>query len=161
MSSEYNSEALEGFDAFFGKVLEGLSPAARRKASRKLGRALLRANLDRIRANQQPDGSPMEKRKSRFDRRGRLRKKKKTGKMFPRLRLQRTWAIDARPDSVEISPRRADMIARIHHEGSRGLVGRDGSGKKVFARYPTRRLLGFAREDEELAMQLAEELIVS
>lgn len=160
MSGVYNSDALEGVDAFFGKVLADLSSHERRKASRQLGRALLRANLDRIRANKEPDGARMEKRKSRLDRRGRLRnaKGKKRGKMFPRLRLQREWKINAQTDSVEITLTKGEMIARIHHDGARGYVGRDGSGKKIYTQFPTRRLLGFSNDDEQLAMVVAEEL---
>lgn len=161
MSGDYNSDALEGFDEFFGNIIAGLSSAARRKASRKLGRALLKANMDRIRANKEPDGSPMEKRKSRLDRRGRVRKKKgkKRGKMFPSLRLQRKWKVNAQTDGVEITLAKGDLVARIHHDGERGFVGRDGSGKKVYTRFPTRRLLGFSKEDEQLAMDVAEELM--
>lgn len=159
MSSSYNSETLEGFDEFFGKILAGLSPAARHKATRRLAQELLKSNTDRIKQNVSPDGSQMEKRKPRLDRRGRLRSKQ-GGKMFRRLGLQREWVIRATSDTAEVSQRRNNRIARIHHEGLRAFVGRNKDGKKTYTKYPTRRLLGFAREDEELAMELAEQLLL-
>ncbi len=156
--SDYDADALAGFDDFFGRVLASLTPSARRRAGRKLGQALLRANLKRIAGNMEPDGGAMEKRKRRLDARGRLRRKA-GGKMFRRLRLAREWRVDAQPDSVEIMPRRGDGVARTHHFGLRGFVGKGPDGKRVFTRYPTRRLLGFAREDEQLAMDIAADLI--
>src|SRR5689334_16675232 len=103
----YDSDALAGFDEFFGQILAGLSPARRKAASRQLGRALLRSNLKRIAANVDPDGAPMEKRKPRLDRRGRVRKAK-GGKMFRRLRQASKWHVDAQADSVEIAPNGRD-----------------------------------------------------
>ncbi|MXO73564.1 phage virion morphogenesis protein [Alteraurantiacibacter buctensis] len=154
----YDSEALAGFDEFFGRVLASLSPARRRRASMKLGQALRRSNLARIRANIQPDGTAMEPRKPRLDRRGRL-KKKQGGRMFRMFRLAKMWKIDAQPDSVEIFPAKADNVARIHHFGLPGTVGRDRQGRAIKYRYPSRRLLGFAPEDERLALQVAEEML--
>lgn len=156
--AEYDSDALAGFDEFFGRILEGLAPAARRRASRKLGQALLRANLQRISANVEPDRGAMEKRKPRLDRRGRVRRSSR-GKMFRRLRLQRAWRVDAQPDSVEIKLRKGDAVAAIHHYGEMGFVGRAPDGRKIYARYPERRLLGFSRADEKLALDIAAELL--
>lgn len=154
----YDSDALAGFDEFFGRILANLSPAARRRASRKLGQALLRANLKRIAANEEPDGSSMEERKPRLDARGRVRRRA-GGKMFRRLRLMRQWRIDAQADSVEISPRGGDKVAAVHHFGLRGFVGKGPDGKKIFTRYPERRLLGFSPDDQKLALDIAAELI--
>lgn len=156
--SGYDSNALAGFDEFFGRILASLTPTGRRRASRKLGQALLRANLKRIAANQEPDGSSMEKRKPRLDARGRVRRRA-GGKMFRRLRLAREWRVDAQADSVEVRPRRADHVAAVHHFGLRGFVGKGPDGEKITTRYPERRLLGFAKEDEQLALDIAAELI--
>ena len=133
--SDYDSDALAGFDTFFGKILAGLTPAKRKAAARKLGQALRRSNLARIAKNIQPDGTPMEARKPRKDRRGRLRKAA-GGKMFRQLRLAKQWRIDAQVDSVEIMQTRGDAVSRIHHFGLRGVVGKGPGGKKLFARYP-------------------------
>jgi hypothetical protein len=62
--------------------LQRLAPSERRKLTRRLAKALRDANARRIRDNVEPDGTPMQPRKSKRDRRGRLRKRK--GRMFPK-----------------------------------------------------------------------------
>ena len=156
--SGYDSDALAGLDSWFGRVLQGLSPAKRKRAARKLGQALRRSNLARIKENVEPDGSPMEDRKSRLDRRGRVRQQA-GGKMFRKLRFARRWAITARPDSVELAPKGRSSIPEVHHFGKKGFVGRGPDGRKIFARYPERRLLGFGEEDREAAMDIAAQLL--
>lgn len=154
----YNSEDLTALDDWFGRVLQGLSPAKRKRAAMKLGQALRRSNLKRQQQNVEPDGGAMEQRKARLDRRGRVRRKA-GGKMFRKLRYARNWAIDARADSVEISPKNGAKIAAIHHFGMKGYVGRGPDGKKIFTRFPQRRLLGFDRADREEAMEIASDLL--
>lgn len=155
----YDSDALAGFDAFFGRILAGLAPAERRRATLKLGQALRRSNLARIAANIEPDGGAMEPRKPRRDRRGRLRRKA-GGRMFARLRFARNFRIEARPDSVEIGPSSAiDRLAAVHHFGEEDVVGRLRDGRVIRTRYPARRLLGFAAEDRDLAARIAAEMI--
>ena len=158
MAGDYDGDALAGLDAFLARALQGLSPAKRKRAALKLGQALRRSNLERIKDNVEPDGGAMEKRKSRLDRRGRVRRKA-GGKMFRKLRYARRWAIDARPDSVELSPKGNSQIPAIHHYGKKGYVGRAPDGSKIFARYPERRLLGFGRGDDQLALDAAASLL--
>ena len=156
--ADYDSDALGALDDWFGRVLQGLSPGKRKRAALKLGQALRRTNLKRQQQNVEPDGGAMEQRKARLDRRGRIRKKA-GGKIFRRLRFARNWAIDARADSVEISPKAAGKIAAVHHFGEKGYVGRGPDGEKIFTRYPRRRLLGFDRADREAAADIAAELL--
>lgn len=158
--SNLDSDALAGFDEWFGRILQGLSPAKRRTAARKLGQHLRRSNLARITANIQPDGGGMEPRKPRRDRRGRLRKKA-GGKMFRKLRFAKNFAIDARPDSVEVKFKSggAERLAAVHHFGLVGIVGKDRDGKAIKYRYPERRLLGFGAGDEQAALDVAIDLI--
>jgi phage virion morphogenesis protein len=157
MAGGYDSDALAGLDSWLGDILAGLSPAKRKRAAMKLGQALRRSNLARIQANVEPEGAAMEERKSRLDPRGRVRQKA-GGKMFRKLRLARHWSIDARPDSVEISPKGRATIAETHHFGQKGFVGRGPDGRKIFARYPRRRLLGFGDGDDQLAIDVAAQL---
>jgi hypothetical protein len=70
--------------------LQRLAPSERRKLTRRLAKALRDANARRIRDNVEPDGTPMQPRKSKRDRRGRLRKRK--GRMFPKTSLAATCA---------------------------------------------------------------------
>ena len=157
MAGDCDSDALAGFDAWMGRVMAGIAPAQRRKAVLKLGQALRRSNLARIKANVEPDGGSMEDRKSRLDRRGRVRSKA-GGKMFRKLRLARHWRVAARPDSVELSPKGNSHIPAIHHFGKKGYVGRAPDGSKIFTRYPQRRLLGFGDGDDQLAIDIVGEL---
>ena len=157
MANDYDSDALAGFDAWMGQVMAGIAPNQRKRAAMKLGRALRRSNLARIKDNAEPDGSAMEDRKSRLDRRGRVRSKA-GGKMFRKLRLARHWRIAARPDSVELSPKGNSQIPAIHHFGKKGYVGRGPDGDKIFTRYPRRRMLGFGQGDDRLAIDIVAEL---
>jgi hypothetical protein len=70
--------------------------SARRKLTRRLAKALRDANARRIRDNVEPDGTPMQPRKSKRDRRGRLRKRK--GRMFPKAALSRNLRGQARTE---------------------------------------------------------------
>lgn len=158
MAGDYDSDALAGLDDWLGGILQGLSPAKRKRAAMKLGQALRRSNLARIQANVEPDGAAMEQRKSRLDRRGRIAQRG-GGKMFRKLRLARNWSIDARVDSVEISPKGRSTIPEVHHFGQKGFVGRGPDGRKIFTRYPRRRLLGFGDGDDQLAIDIAAQLI--
>lgn len=155
--SDYDSDALYALEEWFGQVLAGLSPAQRKRAGMKLGRALRRSNLNRIARNVEPDGGPMEARKARLDQRGRVRRKA-GGKMFRKLRLVKQWSIKATPDSVEIMPAKGDSVARTHHFGLRGFVGRGPDGAKVYTRYPERRVLGFDDADRDIVLDVVSEL---
>lgn len=156
--SDYNSDALAAFDQWIGDALAGLSPAKRKRAATKLGQALRRSNLARIKANVEPDGGAMEKRKARIDRRGRVRRKA-GGTMFRKLRYARRWGIKATPDSVEVMAKGNSKIPATHHFGQKGYVGRSPDGRKIFAKYPERPLLGFDREDREAALDIIGELL--
>lgn len=147
-------------EEWFGQILAGLEPAQRRKATLKLGRLLRRSNLARIGANIDPDGVPFAPRKTRLDRRGRLRKGT-GGKMFKGLRKMAKWRIDAAADGVEISPvtNTADRVGSVSQFGLTVTVGRGRDGRKIRAKYAERRLLGFGREDEDLALQVAGEML--
>lgn len=151
--SDYDSDALYALDNWFGQVLEGLSPTQRKRAAMKLGQAIRRSNIDRIRRNVEPDGTPMEKRKARLDKRGRVRRKA-GGKMFRKLRYAKMWKIKPSPDSVEVTFAKGESVIEIHHYGLRGFVGRGPDGEKVYTRHPERRLLGFSKADEEAVLDV-------
>lgn len=148
--------ALEHFAEYFDAMLADLTPARRKAVARKIGQQLRRSNLSRIAANVEPDGGAMEPRKPRADRRGRIRAKAGK-KMFRILRYARNFDIVTRPDSVEIRPKNgAAHIARVHHFGLMGYVGKTAEGKSIRARYAERRLLGFGDGDVEA---IADELL--
>ena len=138
---------LEYFGDYFEEMLADIQPAKRKLVARKIGQRLRRANLVRIADNVQPDGSKMEPRKERRDRRGRIRVRAGT-KMFKKLRYARNFNIRASSDGVEIGPQGGiERTSRIHHYGLMGYVGKNRDGEAIRVRYPRRRLLGFSEDD--------------
>lgn len=141
------SEDLDRLEPWISAYAQRLTPVARRRLGLKIGRTLRKAQVQRITANVQPDGTAMEPRKRRADRRsGRVKAK---GKMFRKIRLARNLKIDAGSDGVQIgfiNPGIADTAA-IHHFGKIGYVGRGFDGKVIRTKYTARRLLGFGPDD--------------
>lgn len=154
------AEDLQKFEEWFGRILKGMDPPARKRASTKLGQRLRASNLKRIAANVEPDGTPMVPRKPRKDRRGRLRAKA-GGKMFKGLRRARNWKTDADEDGVEIRPatNSVDRVASVSQFGEIALVGYMRGGTPIRARYAVRRILGFGPEDETAALEVAASLL--
>ena len=148
------------FEEWFGRIIAGLQPAARRRAAVKLGQALRRSNLSRIAANVDPDGVAFDPRKPRKDRRGRLRNRQ-GGKMFKGLRQARNWRIDADDDGVEVRPAsgNVDRVGAVSQFGEVATVGYLRSGRAIRTRYPVRRLIGFSDDDRQLPVDIAADLL--
>ncbi|WP_337846857.1 phage virion morphogenesis protein [Sphingomonas sp.] len=153
-------EDLSRLEAWIGEIIAGLAPAERRRASLRVAQALRRANLDRIAANMEPSGDPMERRRPRLGRDGKVRPRSGR-KMFRGLRALRNWKIDADEDGVEIAPVNGLVarIAEINHFGETATVGRLRDGRRIRHRYQERRLLGFSPEDEATILDIAADLI--
>ncbi|MFN3456463.1 MAG: phage virion morphogenesis protein [Novosphingobium sp.] len=151
---------LSRLDEWMGQVTHGLTPPERKRTSQKLGRELRKSNLKRIADNVQPDGTPMEPKKARYDRRGRLREKA-GGKMFQGLRYAKHWRIDATEDGVTVTAESplVDRNASVSQFGETQTIGRLRDRTPIRYRYPVRRLLGFSPEDEDLAMQVVSDMI--
>lgn len=97
----------------------------------------------------------MAPRKRRARLRDRAGKVKKSGRMFPRLRLARSMTIRADADGVEVGYNNPMIAhtARAHQYGELDYVGRTADGKEVQGRYPVRVLLGFGPEDREAILE--------
>lgn len=151
---------LHRLDEWLGTIIAGLAPPARRRWALRLAKLLRQANATRISKNIEPDGSPMEARRSRLDRRGGLRRASRK-RMFRGLKKIGNWAIAADEDGLEIRPVNGlvDRIASISQFGEVATVGRLRDGRTIRARYATRRLLGFSDDDEALINELAADLI--
>lgn len=151
---------LRRLEEWFGQILAGLAPGERRRGALRLGQQLRRSNLDRIAANVEPSGTPMERRKPRYDRKGKLRAGAGK-KMFRGMRALRNWKIDADEEGVEIAPVNGlvERIAAINHFGEQVTIGRLRDGRRIRHRYRERRLLGFSTGDETLALEIAAALI--
>jgi len=124
-------------------ILQKMEPAERRKLMKDISRDLRRENQRRMKEQQGPDGKAWAPRKPRLRERGRIRKKA----MFSKLRTAKYLKIRTTPDNAGLSfvgP--AGRIAAIHHYGLRAKVDKDGPAYK----YPSRKLLGFAKSDLEI-----------
>lgn len=149
------TDDLSAIEPFFAALIASLKPAQQRKLALKMGRYLRRENAARIARNVQPDGSAMEPRKRRAERKsGRV---KKRGKMFPKIRKAQALRINARPDGVEVgfTTPLISRTAAIHQFGETGYVGRKPDGAIIRAKYPERILLGFAPDDADALLELA------
>jgi phage virion morphogenesis protein len=124
-------------------IIAGLEPAQRRKATRKLGQLLRRANLKRIGANVDPDGAAFVPRKPRLDQRGRLLRGA-GGKMFKGLRKLAKWRIDAAPDGVEISPSPTPPIVGSVSQFGQTVTVPVAQWRKIRAKYAERRCWALA-----------------
>lgn len=148
------ADDLTAIEPFFGALVAGLKPAARRKLALKMGRHLRRENAARIARNVQPDGSAMEPRKRRTERKaGRVKKK---GKMFPKIRKAQALRINASPDGVEVGFNNPliSKTASAHQYGEVDYVGRKPDGTIVRTQYPQRVLLGFGADDMDALMDI-------
>lgn len=148
---------LEALEDWVGGLMAQIEPRGRRKLALAIGRELRRRNVKRIRANIEPDGGRMEKRKPRDQIRSKAKKRRKSSKMFPKIAAARNLRIKASPDQVEIGYTN-NLIARVaavHHFGLRDRVGKTPDGKVQKAEYPARELLGFSDDDREAILTSA------
>ena len=128
-------------------LLASMEPAARRQLAGEMARALRASQASRIRANIQPDGSPMAPRKPQptlKKGRGRLRRKmffKITGKTWLKAR--------ASPDQAVVEfVGTANRLATIHQYGLKDRI----KGREI--RYPARELLGITTQEVEQLEEL-------
>lgn len=145
-------------EAFLVRELEKLSPARRRRIARKIGMELRKSNAKRIADNIQPDGSAMQPRKKRNLKAGKDGIKK--GRMFRKLRLARSFKINATPGGVSVGFEGiVAHTARAHQYGLTDFVGRTENGKTVRTKYPERVLLGFTPDDLDRIAEIVFDMI--
>lgn len=138
----------DDIDALAGWVeplLRKMEPAERRKLMKTVSRDLRKANQERMKQQEGPDGQNWEPRKKRNLRgkKGSIRKKA----MFTKLRTAKYLKIRTTPDAAGLAfAGLAGRIAAIHQYGLRAKVDKNGP---VY-NYPARQLLGFGRDDLEL-----------
>ncbi|MFM5138417.1 phage virion morphogenesis protein [Aeromonas rivipollensis] len=128
-------------------LLASMEPAARRQLAGEMARALRASQTKRIRANIQPDGSPMAPRKplkKLAKQRGATRRK-----MFQRLVSPR-WlkATSTEHQAVVEFVGSANRLATIHQYGLKDRI----KGREI--RYPARELLGITTQEVEQLEEL-------
>lgn len=131
-------------------LLASMEPAARRQLAAELARTLRASQAQRIRANRQPDGSPMAPRKPQpklKQGRGRFRRKmffKISSPAWLKARASEQQAVVEFVDT-------ANRLATIHQYGLKDRI----KGREI--RYPARELLGITN----LEVEKLEELLLA
>lgn len=128
-------------------LLASMEPAARRQLAGEMARTLRASQALRIRANVQPDGSPMAPRKPQpklKQGRGRLRRK-----MFFKI-SNPTWlkARASEQQAVVEFVGTANRLATIHQYGLKDRI----KGREI--RYPMRELLGITNQEVDKLEEL-------
>ncbi|MCQ4053368.1 phage virion morphogenesis protein [Aeromonas sp. SG16] len=139
------ADALQQLGDQAAALLQQLSAPERRKLAADLARTMRATQAERIRANKQPDGTPMSPRKPRA-KRGAIRRK-----MFTKL-VKPAWfkaTATANEATVEFTGS-ANRLATIHHFGLKDRI----KGHRI--RYPARELLGISTQE----MTQLEELLL-
>ena len=128
-------------------LLASMEPAARRQLAGEMARTLRASQAQRIRANRQPDGSPMAPRKPQpklKQGRGRLRRK-----MFFKISSP-AWlkARASEQQAVVEFVGTANRLATIHQYGLKDRI----KGREIS--YPARELLGITHQEVEKLEEL-------
>ncbi|MBJ9626057.1 phage virion morphogenesis protein [Burkholderia multivorans] len=136
------ADRLSRVEEWASGLLGQLTSAQRARLAKELAAALRRRQSRRIAEARNPDGSRYAPRKPQARRKkGRIRRA-----MFAKLRTARFLKTTSSADaSVLHFTRDVERIARVHQEGLRDRVQRDGP----IVQYPARELLGLADADVE------------
>ncbi|SHF00431.1 phage virion morphogenesis (putative tail completion) protein [Modicisalibacter ilicicola DSM 19980] len=135
---------LDALADWVAPLLAKVEPKQRRALARKVARDLRRSQRERIKAQQNPDGTAYAPRKPQHRaKQGAIRRKA----MFSKIRTAKYLKAKGSLESAEVGfVGRVAHIARIHQEGLRAKVDKDGPHYD----YPERRLIGFSASDREL-----------
>jgi phage virion morphogenesis protein len=136
------SDDLEALERWVEPLIAKLGPAERRRLARQVARDLRISQRERIKAQQNPDGSAYQPRAALRGQAGSIRRRA----MFTKLRTARFMKMKAGPNAAAVSfTGRVARIARVHQLGLRARVEPGGP----LHNYPRRELLGFTRADRE------------
>lgn len=140
---------LTQLEQWAGQLLTRLSTQERRKLTTTIAQDLRRANQARIKAQQNPDGSPYAERKKKNFKGKQGRIKAKKAAMFAKLRLASHLKAKGNSDGIEVGfIGRTARIARVHQYGLRDKI--DPAGKVI--KYDQRQLLGISESDRAKIM---------
>lgn len=143
---------LEVLEHTFGALLARLSPASRRTLTREMAKRLRHSQQQRIRAQQNPDGSHYAPRAPQMrNKHGRIKRQ-----MFSKLRTAKYLKASSSADSAIVEfTASVQGIARVHQYGLRDQIRRHGPE----VQYPARELLGISDEDAELIEMMVIEVL--
>ena len=141
------SDGIEQVKLAFTDLLKNISKPRRRLLYQQIGRELARNQRRRIKAQQNPDGSPFEPRKKRkqFSRKkGRI----KNQLMFKKIVSPSHLKLRYEQEGVSLGFYGGDAaIANVHQYG---LYSSPSKYKDFKVKYAQRELLGFSEEDIEM-----------
>jgi phage virion morphogenesis protein len=142
------TDDLDALETWAAPLLERLQPGERRRLARDIARALRKSQTTRIKAQKAPDGSPFAPRKPQVRAQaGSIRR----GAMFTKIRQAKHLKARAQGDDARVGFfGRVSRIARVHQEGLRDKVDRNGPRYD----YPARPLLGYSTADRALVRDM-------
>lgn len=139
---------LDALEPWLAGVMARVSPGRRLGLARRVGQIMRRVNAMRVLANIEPDGTAMEARKPKKERKGKRGRKAK-GAMFRRIELARNMEVRPSADQVALGFKaKVAQTAEVHHYGLEDVVDRRVRNS-IRTRYPARRLLGFGPGDRD------------
>ena len=135
---------LDALEDWVAPLIAKIGAKQRRALARKVAQDLRRSQRERIKAQQNPDGTAYAPRKPQHRaQQGAIRRRA----MFSKIRTAKYLKAKGTSDVAEVGfVGRVARIARVHQEGLRARVDRDGPRYD----YPERRLIGYSRADREL-----------
>ena len=141
------SDGIERVKLAFTDLLKNISKPRRRLLYQQIGRELARSQRRRIKAQQNPDGSPFEPRKKRKQfskKKGRI----KNQLMFKKIVTPSHLKIRYEQEGISLGFYGGDAeIANVHQYG---LYSSPSKYKDFKVKYAQRELLGFSEEDIEM-----------
>lgn len=141
------SDGIEQVKLAFTDLLKNISKPRRRLLYQQIGRELARSQRRRIKAQQNPDGSPFEPRKKRKQfskKKGRI----KNQLMFKKIVTPSHLKIRYEQEGISLGFYGGDAeIANVHQYG---LYSSPSKYKDFKVKYAQRELLGFSEEDIEM-----------
>lgn len=141
------SDGIEQVKLAFTDLLKNISKPRRRLLYQQIGRELARNQRRRIKAQQNPDGSPFEPRKKRKQfskKKGRI----KNQLMFKKIVSPSHLKLRYEQEGISLGFYGGDAaIANVHQYG---LYSSPSKYKDFKVKYDQRELLGFSEEDIEM-----------
>lgn len=138
------SDDLQALEDWAGALLNRMEPKERRTLTQRLARELRRSQQQRIKAQQNPDGTAYAPRKKQLrSKAGRIRQRK----MFTGLSKAKYLKASSNANGLSVGfVGRTAWIARVHQRGLRDSAAK--GGPKID--YAQRQLLGLTKADLDL-----------
>ena len=138
------SDGIEQVKLAFTDLLKNISKPRRRLLYQQIGRELARNQRRRIKAQQNPDGSPYEPRKQFGKKKGRIKRQL----MFRKLVTPAHMKLRYQEEGISLGFYGGDAaIAAVHQYGLHSSPSKYKDFKVLYAQ---RELLGFTEEDIEM-----------